>query len=96
MSPCAWPRGCFEDAPTGLCYYHGKVVDGLITADWYLMETTSGKPSASRRSRLGSVLSSAGASEVVVHAAVTTPMYPRHFSRHGSGFIRRGVLHVRV
>lgn len=96
MASCSWPRGCYEPSSNGFCYYHGKVVTGLITADWYLMETTSGKPSADRRARLAAVLDQAGAADVVIEQARTTPMYPRHYARHGAGFIRSGILHVRV
>lgn len=96
MASCSWPRGCFEPSLDGLCYYHDKVVSGLITADWYLMEAHSGKPSASRRERLSSVLAQAGASELVSSSARNIQMFPRHYARHGSGFIRSGVLHVRV
>lgn len=99
MSSCAWPRGCFEPVcgcGGPLCYYHTKVRDGFITADWYLMEVTSGKPHGSRRSHLARTLGQAGASEQVVELAKVIPMHPRHFSRHGTGYIRQGILHVRV
>lgn len=35
MRDCAWPQGCFQcgesDDPDGLCFYHRKVLNGLIT-----------------------------------------------------------------
>jgi hypothetical protein len=35
MQACAWPVGCFEwsvtDDPDGVCAYHRKVLEGLIT-----------------------------------------------------------------
>lgn len=97
MGLCSWPRGCSQDAHDGVrCYYHSKVVDGLIEADWYLLEARTGKPSPERRMRLAAVLDEQGASPDVITAALQVPMFPRHHSRHGYGVIRTGTLRTRA
>lgn len=98
MSLCSWPRGCFQECGPGddRCYYHTKVVSGLITPDWYLFEPHTYKPPPSRRDSLARALATSGAADVVVQGALQVPMYPRHFSRHGSGFVRSGTVSIRM
>jgi hypothetical protein len=77
-----------------MCYYHSKVVTGLIGPDRALFASHSRLPDEEHKGNLVSMLERLGSAPAVLKAVVSVPMHPDHHVRHGVGYVPHGRLRM--